>query len=179
MTNRSVWAPAAVLLLATVLLCVATLGPVASAAYPKARVTSRTLDFVPVAPGAFIPGEDGTDYVNSGSALMVNSGAEAWFYAPLTFPHDVVIVRKLILYVYDNGTGNITLRIQRTDPTTGSYDDMAVVWSEGASTTVPRDFTTSFVDNRRLLKRHAPYLMVAIPSGTEYTFYGARVVYGY
>ena len=166
---KRVWAIGLVLILVALLV-----GP-ATAVEPKATTYSITL-----APGAFYPTNDDLSYDNAGFELAVkNPSGSGSFMAPLFLEERDVKIRKIVLYAYDNGGGEVCLSLYRTTPADAGDDMMAQACSTGASNGI-RNFSGS-ATIRSLTGRYGVYLYLYLPGlyTSGYGFYGAKVFYSY
>jgi hypothetical protein len=172
MTTRRLWVPVlAALLVATL---VGPAGGAVTAAEPRATVGTITIPA-----GAFIPTRDDWDFSNAGDALWLDSGTTAAFTAPLFFPVPEVTIRKITLYAYDNGGGDICVGIYRTTPATGGEQAMSTACSVGASDSV-RAFTATTFAHRRITGAYGPYLYLPLtPAYAQYRVYGVKITYTY
>ena len=172
------------LLAATIgaLLVVLLLGPLAgdgsALAVAESRATVTRTITIPA--GAFVPTEDGRDYLNMGSFLALQSGGSGLFVAALSFESPQVTIRKITLFALDNGAGSVVLSLERSVPVAGGRQVSGFVGSMGAENGV-RSFTQSDLDYRRVTGAYGPYLLLALPGSHSagYVFYGAKVTYSY
>ncbi len=145
-----------------------------AAATPAARTTSYKLA-IPAA--AFTPSFSDIGYVNSGVELSSLTGF-AGYVAHLQFPYPVVTVKGITLHAYDNGSQDISLHLGRSRPATGAGGIIAIVGSDGQSTTDPRAFTTTAVSAKIINSEvHGLYLALFLPAGLDYKFYGVTIRY--
>jgi hypothetical protein len=169
---KRLWVPVLVALLVAVLVSPAGV----TAAEP--RTTVRTVT-IPAA--AFTPVDDDVGYENLGYQMTVvgPSVAES-FIAPLYFEAPVVRIKKIVLFAYDNGGGNVCVYLSRSTPNDGYRQDLGEVCSTGASTGV-RTFAQQTFSSRRITSYHGPYLELYIPGvySSGYQFYAVRIVYSY
>jgi hypothetical protein len=160
-------------------LLMATLVGVAGAR-PNDRPMAALSRRITIPAGHFIPHDDDDLYENSG--YKIESGTDAsseYFVAPVVFPTgQAVVVESITLYAYDgHGSYDMCLTLYRTDPTAGTQADMANVCSSDMSTTDPRSFTDSSIDNNPVKHGKGVYLWLDIEDDTVMRFYGARIEY--
>jgi hypothetical protein len=167
---RRLWVPLLVSLLVAGVLSVG--GGAATAAEP--RLTTASI-MIPAA--AFIPTYN-SDYFSLGLYLAVASGSGS-FTAPLSFPVQVVNIKKITAYAYDDSSGaSVCVSLYRARPMDASEDYAAQVCTADG-TAVPQYAATTVISPRRVNTAfHAPYLWVVI-SGPDVKLYGVKVNYSY
>lgn|GEM_PF-1523505 len=145
-----------------------------ASAVSEARSPLHTL-VVPAA--AFVPAYGTFDYVNSGYELASLSGFPG-YVALVQFPYPAVTIKRIILYAYDNGSGDFTVHLGRSRPATGAGAITAILKSNGQSTADPRAFTTAAISPRVVNSAyHGVYLTLLPPTGPTYNFYGVVIRY--
>ena len=162
-----------------VLLLAVLVGP--SGAAGETATQPRTVTKVITIPAAaFSATQDGVDFVNWGRALYTASGIGA-FTSPVLLESRDVTVNDVTLYTYDNNTGEVCLRLYRTNPLSLANQEMGSVCSSGASTTDPRVFTMTPFAYRKITGSHGPYLYLYLPGSAAegYVFYAVRIKYTY
>jgi hypothetical protein len=143
-----------------------------SMATAATEVTERVM----IPASAFIPTTDDADYSSAGYHLNLDSGL-ADFTAPLALPAQKVRMKRIALYAYDNGAGQVCATLYRSEPVDGheTYQGQACTVNGSADpqkaetgTTFPRFVNAGM---------QAPYLWVSI-SGNA-VLYGVAVTYTY
>ena len=141
-------------------------------AAPQARTGGKIM--IPAA--AFIPTTDNWDYANNGSTLYTISSGGG-FTAPLVFPVPVVKIKKIILYAYDNSTGEVCATLYRSSPPIANELWLGNVCTTD-STANPQVVSTTAISPRQVNTAvTGPYLWVSIGDGTN--LYGVSVLYSY
>ena len=171
---RRLWVP-----VLAALLVAALVGPTGvTAAEPRATTGTITV------PGAaFGPREDDNGFINDGyQVVVVGPSTDGEFVAPLFFETNEVVIRKITLYAYDNGSGSVCVTMNRSTPASGSDEEMGEVCSTGAATGI-RSFVLSGADmaNKRITAAYGPYLHLWLPGtySSGYSFYAVKIVYSY
>jgi len=168
-TIRRLWLPLLVAALVAVLIGPSTV----TAAEPRA-VTGKLM--IPAA--SFIPNSDGVDYDNSGYYLSLGSGSGS-FTAPLVFPVQTVRIKKITLYAYDNGMGNVYAGLYRASPPGGDEINLGSVITVDSSAD-PQTASTTVVNPRQVNTAvAAPYLWVTLTAPGSLRLYGMAVLYSY
>jgi len=171
-TTKHLWTA----LLVAVLILAAALWPTGNGPGAEAAPAARTTYTITVPAAAFTPGLDGQDYT-SGGFMHVTSGM-GYFVAPVFFPQPVVTVQGITLHAYDNGGHDVLVGMLRERPATGGEAQMVSLTSSGQSTTDPRSFPTNTISYRTVNSRyHGVYLLLLLPGGPDYKFYGVTIRY--
>jgi hypothetical protein len=176
-TSRRLWVPVLAALVGALLavMLVGPLGARGNAGAVEPRTTNRTIT---IPAGAFSPTDETYAFTNYGSQLWVDSGGGN-FAAPLFFEAAEVTIRKITLYAYDNGLGEVCVTLYRTIPATGGEAEMGQACSTSADVTV-RAFTQTTLSPRRITGAYGPYLWLDLPGDdTMYRFYAVRITYSY
>jgi len=130
-----------------------------------------------VPPSAFQPRTTTEDFYIGSQQLWMVSGSGT-FVAPVSFPVAEVRIRKITLYAYDNGTGQVGLELHRTSPATGAF-----AFQGGLSTTDAADdpavgTTTDFAPRLVNTAVHGLVLELWL-SDPSVRVYGVKVTYSY
>jgi hypothetical protein len=143
-----------------------------SMATAATEITERVM----IPASAFIPASDNYDYDNSGHTLQMNTGS-GYFTAPLTLPAQKVRMKRIALYAYDNGAGNVCAHLYRAEPTVANETHQAgVCTSDNTDSPQKVDAGTSFP---RFVNTgmQGPYLWVSVSDLA--LLHGVTVTYSY
>ena len=170
MATRRLWVPILVALLVATLI-----GPgLTAGAEPRAVVTAA----VAIPAGAAVPYSDDMDYYNHGDWAYLPSGSGT-FVVPLSFPAQMVTIRRVTAYVADGDAGyDVTMTLARTNPLLETTQTLATVSTTGSSPEDPQTITTTEIAPRTV--NTANYsLCLKIAMGGNTRLYGLKIVYSY
>ena len=167
--SRKLWVPVLVGLLAAVLV-----GPKGVTAV-EPRVTTSSI-MIPA--GAFVPTTDDWDYFHPGSSLALHGGYGN-FTAPVWFPVQVVNIKRITVYAYDDDVAaSVCVILLRARPAQGVEDSVGNVCTvDGGSN--PAALYTTVIESRRVnTALQAPYLWASF-DGPGVELYGVKITYSY
>ena len=161
-----------------VLLAMLLVASLAGEAGARERTAVSAWEYVTVPAAWFHPTEDGTDWSNAGHRIYVNSGTGS-FIAPVMFPGSrPVIVKKVILYAYDNNAGaNVPVTLYKTNPYAGTDVDIAYAQSALNSSVNPRVFSDVTITYAKIQRTQGAHLWLDINGSTDLAVYGVKIVY--
>jgi hypothetical protein len=128
----------------------------------------------------FIPHQDQADYYLHAEGLYAQSADTVkYYYAPLHLPEGVRI-KRVVLFFYDNSSGNLQLSVYRNNKYTGGQDYIiGLTYTSGT----PGDSTlTAYANWAYNLISNGGYSYVlrihfTTADGSALKFYGAKVIY--
>ena len=135
--------------------------------------------YITIPAAHFHPSEDGYDYYNYGRYLYFESGIGGDFIAPVVFPGSgPVTVRKVTLYGYDNNASTyLSVDLFKTNPSAGSKISIARVETSGASSTGPREFSTTSMTYATIQRTHGAYLWLDFNGSSGLSVEAVKIAY--
>jgi hypothetical protein len=134
--------------------------------------------YVSIPAAAFRPRQDGYDFRNLGTQLINDDGNSDYYVAPVQLPHGATVT-KMTFYYSDSSASNASASLRRTNLSSGLFDTMASVDSQGDSGF--GDTVTTAIDPNTIDNYAAAYFLrwmlpdsdtIGIAVLIEYTYTG-------